>query len=135
MVSINIQYSGGLHCEAEHEPSGTILTTDAPVDNQGKGESFSPTDLIATGLGSCILTTMGIVATKIGADIDGARANVTKEMAKTPPRRIAALQTIVYMPEGVAAEHRGPLEQAARHCPVHQSLHQDISAPISFIWP
>ena len=134
MVAITISYTGELHCEAIHGPSGTKLTTDAPKDNQGKGASFSPTDLVATALGSCILTTMGIVANKLGVSIDGAHAEVTKEMAAKPPRRIAALLTTVTMPKGIPAEHRAKLEQAARHCPVHQSLHPDINAPIEIVW-
>jgi putative redox protein len=134
MVTISMTYTGELRCEAVHTPSGNHLLTDAPVDNQGKGEAFSPTDLVAAALGTCILTTMGIVANKLGVKIDGASAEVTKEMAAQPPRRIARLTTTITMPTGIAAEHRQRLEHAAHHCPVHQSLHGEMEKPIRFIW-
>ncbi len=134
MVTITMVYEGDLHCAAIHQPSGTALATDAPVDNKGRGASFSPTDLVATALGTCVLTTMAIVAETLGVAMHTATAEVTKEMSKTPPRRIAALATTVRMPAGIAPEHRERLTQAAKHCPVHQSLHPDISAPITFEW-
>ncbi len=133
MVTINITYTGDLHCEATHGPSGTKLSTDAPKDNQGKGESFSPTDLVATALGSCILTVMGITARKLGVAMEGAQVTVTKEM-QASPRRIARLSAQVTMPAGIATEHRAALEHAAHTCPVHQSLHPEIDAPIIFAW-
>lgn len=134
MVEVTMIYEGELHCTATHTPSGTTLPTDAPVDNHGRGAAFSPTDLVATALGTCILTTMAIVGNSLGVDMEGATATVTKEMAAKPPRRIAALVANIRMPAGIAPEHRARLEQAANHCPVHQSLHPDIHAPITIEW-
>jgi putative redox protein len=93
MVRIDIEYTGDLHCEARHAPSGMSLETDAPVDNQGRGQSFSPTDLVATALGTCMATIMGIVARKNGWDIEGTRMAVDKQMTSAPPRRIDRLSS------------------------------------------
>ncbi len=134
MVTIQTTYEGDLHCRAVHEPSGTTLATDAPKDNQGRGESFSPTDLVATALGTCILTTMGIVARTHGLDMTGATATVEKEMTAIPTRRIGSLATRIHMPHVVSDEHRLRLERAAHTCPVHKSLHPDVQAPIEFTW-
>lgn len=134
MVTMAMKYTGQLHCEAVHTESATQLTTDAPKDNMGLGASFSPTDLVATALGTCILTTMGIVANKRKIDIDGATARVEKHMVKEPVRRIGALVTEIVMPTGIAVEHRETLEKAAHSCPVHHSLHPEIDAPIRFTW-
>lgn len=133
MVQINIVYQGGLHCEAVHEPSGAKITTDAPKDNQGKGESFSPTDLVATALGACMLTVMGIAARNWNVNIDGARVSVEKEMSP-PPRRIAKLVVVIDMPAGIPEETKQKLEHAAHTCPVHKSLHLDVDMPIKFRW-
>lgn len=135
MVAITMKYTGGLHCEAVHTPSGTQLSTDAPVDNKGRGESFSPTDLVATALGTCILTTMAIVGNDFGLDISGATAQVEKQMVIKPTRRIGALLTTITMPAGLPEQHRKVLESAAHHCPVHKSLHPDVNAPIQIVWP
>lgn len=134
MVAITFKYLGDLHCEAVHGPSGTKLDTDAPKDNMGRGESFSPTDLVATALGSCILTTMAIAANRLGLVINGATASVEKQMVSTPVRRIEALPTIITMPAGIAPEHRATLEKIAHQCPVAKSLHPDIALPITFRW-
>lgn len=134
MVSISIDYQGDLHCKAVHGPSGTELATDAPVDNQGRGESFSPTDLVATGLASCILTTMAIMARTLNVDITGATATVTKEMTTTPPRRIQRLATTISVPQTLDPAIKLRLERAAHTCPVHHSLHPDVEKPIDFIW-
>lgn len=134
MVAITMKYTGHLHCEATHAPSGTMLTTDAPKDNHGLAQSFSPTDLVATALGTCILTTMGIVANSLKINMDGATARVEKEMATTPPRRIARLATEIIMPTGIPTEAREKLESAAHKCPVHQTLHPDTDAPIRIVW-
>lgn len=134
MVTIQMEYEGDLHCRAVHEPSATTLATDAPKDNQGRGESFSPTDLVATALGTCILTTMGIVARNHNLDIAGATATVQKAMTAVPTRRIGSLATIVHMPQDLAEEHRQRLERAAHTCPVHKSLHPEVHAPITFTW-
>ena len=134
MVTIQMNYEGDLHCGAVHEPSGTALATDAPKDNQGRGESFSPTDLVATALGTCILTTMGIVARNHGLDMTGATAIVEKEMTAVPTRRIGSLVTRIRMPRDLPDEHKQRLERAAHTCPVHKSLHPDVQAPIDFTW-
>lgn len=133
MVAINILYQGELRCEAMHGPSGTIIHTDAPKDNHGKGESFSPTDLVATALGSCMLTVMGIAARTLEVDLNGATVHVIKEMTP-PPRRIGQLTVMLHLPAGVSEQHRKALEEAALKCPVHKSLHPDVATPIEFIW-
>ncbi len=134
MVSIKIEYKGDLRCEAVHEPSGTRLITDAPVDNHGKGESFSPTDLVATGLGTCIATIMGIVANEHGIDLSGMTVSVCKEMESEPVRRIRRLPVTVRIPRALAANDRTRLERAAAHCPVHKSIGKHVDAPIAFAY-
>ncbi len=134
MVEIAILYRGELRCEAVHGPSGVTLTTDAPKDNQGKGESFSPTDLVATALGSCMLTIMGMAARKLGVDITGATVSVTKGMVQVPLRRIGSLTTVIAVPGLLNEEQKDALQQAAFTCPVHQSLHPDIAIPVEFRW-
>jgi putative redox protein len=137
-VDIYMRYDGGLRCSATHGPSKADLATDAPVDNHGRGESFSPTDLVATALGTCMLTTMGIAANKRGHVIDGIRVHVSKEMTATPPRRIARLPTSLDVPQAVAealdAEARAELEHTAHTCPVRISLSDAIDVPITFRW-
>ena len=134
MVAIEVEYQGDRHCKAVHGPSKTELSTDAPVDNQGRGESFSPTDLVATGLGSCILTVMGIMARTLSLDLAGTTATVEKEMTASAPRRIQRLSVRVRVPHIVSPEHRQRLENAAHTCPVHRSLHPDVEKPIEFVW-
>ena len=134
MVKTTITYQGGLRTAAQHGPSGAEFQTDAPVDNNGKGESFSPTDLVGAALGSCILTIMGIVAERMGVDLAGARATVEKTMVADPKRRIGALTVHLSLPADVSETDRKKLERAALTCPVHQSLHPDINAPIEFGW-
>jgi putative redox protein len=134
MVSIQMEYQGDLHCKAIHGPSGTELNTDAPKDNQGRGESFSPTDLVATALGSCMLTVMGIMARTLDLDITGTTATVEKEMTTTQPRRIASLAVKIHVPHSLSPEDKQKLERAAHTCPVHKSLHPDVQTPIEFTW-
>ncbi len=134
MVEIRIDYAGNLECRAEHGPSAATLVTDAPVDNQGQGRSFSPTDLVATALGTCIFTIMGIVARRHGIDLSGASMVVRKEMTSQPLRRIGCLQVEVRVPGAVSPEDRKRLENAAATCPVKQSLHPDIQVPVRFCW-
>jgi putative redox protein len=134
MVQIDIVYQGGLRCEAVHGPSGTRLVTDAPVDNHGKGESFSPTDLVATALGACIPTIMGIVAEREKIDLTGIRITVQKEMSAEPPRRITRLATRIVMPTGLTDPQKTKLERAALTCPVHQTLHGNVEIPIEFVY-
>jgi putative redox protein len=131
-VQIQCDYEGDLHCAAVHGPSGSMLSTDAPADNQGRAETFSPTDLVATALGSCLLTIMGIYARPRGIRIEGARAVVEKEMTTTPPRRIAKLKVRVFLPATLDDKARGGLEQAARLCPVAASLHPDVTLDLTF---
>jgi uncharacterized OsmC-like protein len=134
MVTLSSVYEGGLRCRGTHGPSGTTLVTDAPVDNHGKGESFSPTDLVATALGACMMTILGIVAERHGLDVVGMKAETVKEMTQTPPRRIASLRTRLTIPLPADHPRRAALEEAAHTCPVHKSLHPDIDAAIEFIW-
>ncbi|MEP3480010.1 MAG: OsmC family protein [Fuerstiella sp.] len=135
MVEINVTYEGQLRCKAVHGPSKCELSTDAPVDNQGRGESFSPTDLVATALASCVSTIMGIYAQKHQIDLTGMHLHVEKHMSAEPPRRIARLPVTITVPIALDDAHRKALEAAAGHCPVHQSLHPDIDAPLTFIYP
>lgn len=133
MVHIDITYEGGLRTRAVHGPSGTELITDAPTDNQGRGESFSPTDLVATGFGACMLTIMGIVAERHGWTLTGARVHVVKKMA-ADPRRIAELEVVIRVP-GAHDEHaRTALERAALTCPVHATLAGQVALPVRFEW-
>jgi putative redox protein len=134
MVEISIKYLGDLRCEARHEPSGTVITTDAPVDNEGRGESFSPTDLAATSLGACMLTIMGIAARKQGVDIGDTQVKVLKEMTPKPPRRIAKLTVVFTIPLPASHEKRAMLEEAARNCPVHLSLDPGVEQEMRFDW-
>jgi putative redox protein len=134
MPQIDAIYEGSLHCSAVHVPSGAKLTTDAPKDNMGLGESFSPTDLVATALGTCILTTMGLVAQRNGVDLSGATARTNKTMSATGIRRIVRLEVQVHIPHAADETTRHRLEQAAMHCPVHQSLHPDLKIDVTFVW-
>ena len=134
MVTITMEYRGGLRCQAKHAPSSTLLVTDAPVDNQGKGESFSPTDLVATALGTCMLTTMGIVAQRHGWSMEGASATVVKEMVADPVRRIGRLRVRLVLPAALEPAAREALERAARTCPVHRSLGKDVDIPLELVW-
>jgi putative redox protein len=134
MVAIQLEYQGDLHCQAIHGPSATELNTDAPLDNQGRGESFSPTDLVATALGTCMLTVMGIMARTLNIDIAGTTATVEKEMTTAAPRRIASLAVNIHVPHSLSPENQQKLERAAHTCPVHKSLHPDVHTPIAFTW-
>jgi putative redox protein len=134
MVEVRIAYEGDLRCRATHTPSGTAISTDAPVDNMGKGESFSPTDLVATALATCMMTIMGIQAKKMSVDLRGATAVVTKEMSADLPRRINRLAVKFHVPLKLDAEQKQRLQNAAMTCPVHKSLHPDVQAPVEFTW-
>ena len=134
MVQIDIEYPGQLKCIARHEPSGTTLITVPPKDNMGDGSSFSPTDLMATALGTCIITTMAIAANKHGIDLSGATVRVQKIMSTTPPRRIAKLPVVITITQQIAADMRPRLEAAANACPVHQTISHDTEMPITFHW-
>lgn len=133
-VEISVVYQGQLRCQATHGPSACQVVTDAPVDNHGKGESFSPTDLVATGLGACILTILGIVAERHEINLEGTVVQVEKHMVADPVRRIGALPVVVHMAVPVEEKLKNLLVNAANTCPVHQSLHPDIDKPITFLW-
>jgi uncharacterized OsmC-like protein len=130
MVRIQLQYQGGLRTTATHEPSGNTLNTDAPLDNNGRGEAFSPTDLVATALGACMATVMGIVAERKGISMEGLR----KHMSEDAPRRISKLEVDLHMPVSASHPERKLLESAARGCPVHHSLHPDIVTVFNWTW-
>jgi putative redox protein len=134
MVKIDIRYEGGLRCAATHGPSGQTLHTDAPVDNHGRGESFSPTDLVATALGACMATIMGIVAERHQIDLRGMRIEVGKIMSSDMPRRIAKLETTIRVPLPADHPQRALLENAALTCPVHKSLDAAMEKPVEFQW-
>ena len=133
-VVITGRYTGNLGVRARHEPSGAELATAAPLDNQGDGSSFSPTDLVATALGTCILTVMGIAARDEGIPFENAGFRIEKNMAPNP-RRITSLPIVVTMPSGLGSEQRERLERVGRHCPVHNSIRADIDTPVRFEYP
>jgi putative redox protein len=134
MVEISVKYEGQLRCTATHGPSGTSIQTDAPKDNMGKGEAFSPTDLAATALATCMVTTMGISAQRHNINIEGTTAKVGKEMTAVPTRRIARLTVQITVPTDLSEEDRLRMRNAAMSCPVHKSLHPDVKIPVTFYW-
>ena len=134
MVNISVKYTGDLHCDAVHGPSDAKIATDAPTDNKGKGEAFSPTDLVATALATCMSTTMGIKAQELDVDLRGMTVSVQKEMSKDAPRRIVGLPSEVRSPLPENSPHREVLEQTALNCPVHKSLPVEINRPTKFFW-
>lgn len=134
MVTMQLEYQGELHCKAVHGPSQTELNTDAPKDNQGRGASFSPTDLVATALGTCMLTTMGILARTLNVDMAGATAVVEKEMTSAPPRKIQRLTVRIRMPRPLGEEDQVKLERAAHACPVARSLDPAVEQVVEFTW-
>ena len=135
MTTVKTIYTKELRTEAEHVKSGTIINTDAPVDNHGKGEAFSPTDLLAASLGSCMLTLMGIAARNHGFSVDGTAMSITKIMAENP-RRVSAIRIIMDLPTGeYPVNQRRIIEHAALTCPVAMSLHPDIRQEVTFNYP
>lgn len=134
-MTARIVYEGSLRTVDTHIQSGTVIETDAPVDNKGKGERFSPTDLVATALGTCIVTTMGIAGQTHGIDIDGTVCNVEKIMA-SHPRRIAEIKVEIVFPAGKAytEKEKSILMHTAETCPVALSLHPDLKQTLSFFW-
>jgi len=134
MVEMTLVYEGGLHTQASHGPSRAAIETDAPVDNQGKGEAFSPTDLLATSLASCMLTTMAIVGDREGWCIDGARARVEKHMELEPRRRVGRLVVDLTLPGGLPEAARTRLEETARGCPVAALIHPDLQVDLTMRW-
>jgi len=133
MSTAKVTYNGNLRTENEHLRSGNKFITDAPTDNNGKGEAFSPTDTVATGLANCMITMMGIKARDMQVNMDGTTAMVTKTMA-ADPRRISKIEVVLNFPAGINDKARKILEHTARTCPVHYSLHPDIERMIQFNW-
>lgn len=133
-VKVSCEYLGDLRVRAIHGPSGTELITDAPVDNQGQGRSFSPTDLAATSVATCILTIMGIHARQMNLDLKGMKVEVEKHMSTNPPRRIVRLDLVISMPATVKEEYRARLMRAADACPVKQSFREDTMIECRWIW-
>ncbi len=134
MIEIRIDYEGQLRCAATHGPSGDSLATDAPVDNNGLGEAFSPTDLVATALGACMATVMGIVARRKEIVLEGMKVRVCKHMSEDSPRRISKLGVEIDMPIREDHPERELLQGAALGCPVHHSIHPDIEVAIAWRW-
>jgi len=133
MMELNIVYEGDLRTKAIHPDSGAILYTDAPKDNQGKGEAFSPTDLLGVSLGSCALTLMGIASKKWNVDLTGSRVVLEKTMLKNP-RRIGKIVLHFYLSTAVSDEIKTALEKAALECPVHHSLDPAMIQEFHFHW-
>lgn len=134
MTTIRAVYLGDLQVECEHVQSGMKITTDAPVDNEGQGRSFSPTDLCAASLGACILTVIGIYAGKHGLDLKGAEVEITKKMA-VAPRRIGEIDVVVHMPDlSYSDKDRLVLMRVARTCAVHNTLRHNVIQHIDFHW-
>jgi len=134
MATSTVTYEGELRCALTHDATGTTVATDAPVDNRGRGECFSPTDLVASATAACMLTIMGIRAADRGWDLGAARATVNKHMVADPRRRIGRLEIAIAVPTDLDAEARAVLEEAARTCPVKESLHAGIELDLSFRW-
>ncbi len=133
-VEMNAIYLGRLRCNATHGPSKATVTTDAPSDNMGRGEAFSPTDMVGVALGTCMLTTMGIAAQRASIDMTGATCRIVKDMIADPARRIGSLHVEIKMPAALSEDNRRKLEAAAMGCPVHKSLHPDVKLPVTFIY-
>lgn len=132
-MTSRVTYKGQLRTECVHLRSGDQFHTDAPVDNHGLGQAFSPTDTVATGLASCMLTMMGIKHGTSEGSLEGAYAEVTKHMA-ADPRRIARIEVDLYLPASITARDRKILENTARTCPVWYSLHEEIRKEVRFFW-
>jgi uncharacterized OsmC-like protein len=132
-VEITGRYTGNLKVELTHGPSGTVINTAAPVDNQGDGSSFSPTDLLAAALGSCMLTLIAIVGRREGVDLTGLHFRLEKHM-QSDPRRVGAIPATIWMP-GLTSDQRTKLERAALTCPVHKSLPPELEREVRFVYP
>ncbi|MDT0557058.1 OsmC family protein [Ichthyenterobacterium sp. W332] len=132
-MTSKVIYQGNLRTESTHLKSGNSFITDAPTDNNGKGEAFSPTDTVASGLASCMLTVMGIKARSLNVDMTGTVAHVTKTMT-SDPRRISKIKVVIDLPFEADKKTRAILERTANTCPVHYSLHPDIEKDVMFNW-
>lgn len=134
-MTTSIIYEGALHCTAVHNQSKTTIETDAPVDNKGKGARFSPTDLVCTALGTCMLTTMAIKADSMGIELKGASADVQKYMSTDAPRRIVKIAVKVQLPVlNTGEKEKLILESTGNNCPVAKSLHPDVVQEIEYVW-
>jgi uncharacterized OsmC-like protein len=133
IMTSKVTYTGNLRTRSEHLRSGDSFITDAPVDNNGLGEAFSPTDTVATGLASCMITMMGIKANGLDVDLTNSTAEVTKHM-EANPRRISKIEISLSLPSNVSEKNRKILEHTANTCPVQYSLHPDIERQISYHW-
>ena len=134
MIEIKLTYEGHLHCSAIHLPSGNTLATDAPLDNNGRGEAFSPTDLVATALGSCMATVIGIVAKRKQLAVEGMTVMVRKFMSADLPRRIHRFELDLQIPLPASHPDCKLLQSAANGCPVHHSIHPDIEVVMNWTW-
>lgn len=133
-MTAKVIYNGDLRTTATHIKSGQTIITDAPVDNQGKGEAFSPTDLLSTSLASCLITVMGIMCQSHGINIDGAEVEVVKIMSANP-RKVSQIDITIKMPNiSYSAKDKKMLIHTAKTCPVSLSLHPDIDQNLKFIW-
>jgi len=132
-MTASIIYKGNLRCEAEHLQSKTTIETDAPTDNRGKGERFSPTDLLCVSLATCMLTTMGIKAADMNINISNTRADVTKHMA-SDPRRVSKIEVTVTLPGNANEKERIILEKTGTNCPVAKSIHPEIVLVLNYQW-
>ncbi len=136
MPTIQINYLGDLRTDCQHLQSGTHINTDAPTDNQGRGEAFSPTDLVANALSTCIITTMAIFARRDGIELAGSTLTVTKVMTTEPPRRIARIEIAITLTATPVPDEatRRKLEAIAHTCPVARSLHPDVVQDVTMVW-
>ena len=133
-MTATILYQGDLRCECTHLQSGSLFETDAPTDNRGKGERFSPTDTLCISLGTCIITTMGIKATDMGIELKGTRMEVTKHMI-SDPRRIGKIEIVLHLPAlSLDEKQKTILERAGQLCPVKKSLHPDLEVATTYLW-
>lgn len=134
-MTAKVLYKGDLRCECTHLQSGTVIETDAPTDNRGKGQRFSPTDTICVGLATCVITTMGIKAVDMNIDLSGTSVEVTKHM-QSDPRRISRIDVILHLPDGVKPDEKDKiiLQRTGDNCPVTKSLHPDLTVNIEYHW-
>lgn len=133
-MTANVVYKGGLRCECTHLQSGTQIETDAPTDNRGRGERFSPTDMLCVSLGTCMITTMGIKAGDIQVDLAGTKIDITKSMLREP-RRVGKIELTLHLPgKGLEEPTRKILQNIGDNCPVMKSLHPDVQVVTEYIW-
>ena len=134
-MTAKVLYKGDLRCECTHLQSGTVMETDAPTDNRGKGQRFSPTDTICVGLATCVITTMGIKAADMNIDLSGTAVDVTKHM-QSDPRRISRIDVILHLPATLNLDEKEKiiLQRTGDNCPVTKSLHPDLAVNIEYHW-